>query len=212
MGGNGYGEPLFRSVCAWKTDPHGFWADAASAIDWFKRPERIFEPAGGTYGHWFPDGVTNTCHNCLDRHVEAGRGEQLAFIYDSPVTGRIERISYADLLADVKAMAAIYRKLGVDKGDRIIIYMPMIPQAAVAMLAAARIGAVHSVVFGGFAANELAIASMIARRRSSSRRAAGWSPGEPSPTSLCSTGDRNGQPQAGPLPHLSARHARRRNG
>ncbi|YCI02353.1 AMP-binding protein [Ensifer sp. D2-11] len=142
---------------AWKTDPHGFWADAASAIDWFKRPERIFEPAGGTYGHWFPDGVTNTCHNCLDRHVEAGRGEQLAFIYDSPVTGRIERISYADLLADVKAMAAIYRKLGVDKGDRIIIYMPMIPQAAIAMLAAARIGAVHSVVFGGFAANELAM-------------------------------------------------------
>ena len=142
---------------AWKADPHGFWADAASAIDWFERPARIFEPAGGTYGHWFPDGVTNTCHNCLDRHVEAGRGEQPAFIYDSPVTGRIERISYADLLADVKAMAAIYRKLGVDKGDRIIIYMPMIPQAAIAMLAAARIGAVHSVVFGGFAANELAM-------------------------------------------------------
>ena len=142
---------------AWKADPHGFWADAASAIDWFERPARIFEPAGGTYGHWFPDGVTNTCHNCLDRHVEAGRGEQPAFIYDSPVTGRIERISYADLLADVKAMAAIYRNLGVDKGDRIIIYMPMIPQAAIAMLAAARIGAVHSVVFGGFAANELAM-------------------------------------------------------
>ena len=142
---------------AWKADPHGFWADAASAIDWFERPARIFEPAGGTYGHWFPDGVTNTCHNCLDRHVEAGRGEQPAFIYDSPVTRRIERISYAELLADVKAMAAIYRNLGVDKGDRIIIYMPMIPQAAIAMLAAARIGAVHSVVFGGFAANELAM-------------------------------------------------------
>ncbi|GCA52598.1 acetyl-coenzyme A synthetase [Sinorhizobium sp. KGO-5] len=142
---------------AWKADPHGFWADAAAVIDWFERPARIFEPAGGTYGHWFPDGVTNTCHNCLDRHVEAGRGEQPAFIYDSPVTGRIERISYADLLADVKAMAAIYRNLGVDKGDRIIIYMPMIPQAAIAMLAAARIGAVHSVVFGGFAANELAM-------------------------------------------------------
>ncbi|MFQ6158189.1 AMP-binding protein [Sinorhizobium meliloti] len=142
---------------AWKADPHGFWADAAAAIDWSERPARIFEPAGGTYGHWFPDGVTNTCHNCLDRHVEAGRGEQPAFIYDSPVTGRIERISYADLLADVKAMAAIYRNLGVDKGDRIIIYMPMIPQAAIAMLAAARIGAVHSVVFGGFAANELAM-------------------------------------------------------
>ncbi|PST17498.1 propionyl-CoA synthetase [Mesorhizobium plurifarium] len=142
---------------AWKADPHGFWADAASAIDWFRPPERIFEPGGGTYGHWFSDGITNTCHNCLDRHVEAGRGEQAAFIYDSPVTGRVEKISYADLLADVKAMAAIYRKLGVDKGDRIVIYMPMIPQAAIAMLAAARIGAVHSVVFGGFAANELAV-------------------------------------------------------
>ncbi|WP_026619496.1 propionyl-CoA synthetase [Ensifer sp. WSM1721] len=142
---------------AWKADPHGFWADAAQAIDWFKKPERIFEPECGTYGHWFVDGATNTCYNCLDRHVEAGRGEQAAFIYDSPVTGRIEKISYASLLADVKAMAAVYRKLGIGKGDRIIIYMPMIPQAAIAMLAAARIGAVHSVVFGGFAANELAV-------------------------------------------------------
>ncbi|THK38739.1 propionyl-CoA synthetase [Ensifer sp. MPMI2T] len=142
---------------AWKTDPHGFWADAAGSIDWFQPPERIFESERGTYGHWFPDGVTNTCHNCLDRHVKGGRAQQPAFIYDSPVTGRIEKISYADLLTDVKAMAAVYRNLGVGKGDRIIIYMPMIPQAAVAMLAAARIGAVHSVVFGGFAANELAV-------------------------------------------------------
>ncbi|WP_457581745.1 AMP-binding protein [Ensifer canadensis] len=142
---------------AWKTDPEGFWSDAAEAIDWFERPERAFEAAGGIYGHWFPGGLTNSCYNCLDRHVEAGRGEQVAFIYDSPVTSRIERISYGALLDDVKALAAIYRKLGVDKGDRIIIYMPMIPQAAVAMLAAARIGAVHSVVFGGFAANELAV-------------------------------------------------------
>ncbi|MDX0769429.1 AMP-binding protein [Sinorhizobium medicae] len=148
----------YREVyAAWKADPQGFWADAASAIDWFKQPERVFDPEGGTYGHWFPDGMTNTCHNCLDRHVEAGRGEQPALIYDSPVTGVTEKISYADLLADVKAMAAIYHELGVVKGDRIIIYMPMIPQAAIAMLAAARIGAVHSVVFGGFAANELAV-------------------------------------------------------
>ncbi|RVJ14192.1 AMP-binding protein [Sinorhizobium medicae] len=148
----------YREVyAAWKADPQGFWADAASAIDWIKQPERVFDPEGGTYGHWFPDGMTNTCHNCLDRHVEAGRGEQPALIYDSPVTGVTEKISYADLLADVKAMAAIYHELGVVKGDRIIIYMPMIPQAAIAMLAAARIGAVHSVVFGGFAANELAV-------------------------------------------------------
>ncbi|MGH6810645.1 MAG: AMP-binding protein, partial [Ensifer adhaerens] len=142
---------------AWKTDPEGFWSEAAEAIDWFERPERAFEAEAGIYGHWFPGGVTNSCYNCLDRHVEAGRGEQIAFIYDSPVTSSIERISYGALLDDVKALAAVYRKLGVDKGDRIIIYMPMIPQAAVAMLAAARIGAVHSVVFGGFAANELAV-------------------------------------------------------
>ena len=142
---------------AWKADPSGFWSEAAEAIDWFERPRRIFDAELGTYGHWFPDGVTNTCYNCLDRHVKAGRAEQTAFIYDSPVTGRIEKISYAALLADVKAMAAVYGKLGIGKGDRIIIYMPMIPEAAIAMLAAARVGAVHSVVFGGFAANELAV-------------------------------------------------------
>ncbi|MCK3778321.1 AMP-binding protein [Ensifer sesbaniae] len=142
---------------AWKADPQGFWSGAADAIDWFERPQRVFDAERGTYGHWYADGLTNTCYNCLDRHVEAGRGEQIAFIYDSPVTGRVERISYAALLADAKALAAVYRKLGIGKGDRIIIYMPMIPQAAVAMLAAARIGAVHSVVFGGFAANELAV-------------------------------------------------------
>ncbi|WOS62752.1 AMP-binding protein [Sinorhizobium fredii] len=142
---------------AWKADPTGFWSEAADAIDWFERPRRIFDTERGPYGHWFPDGVTNSCYNCLDRHVEAGRGEQTAFIYDSPVTGRVEKISYGALLADVKAMAAVYGKLGIGKGDRIIIYMPMIPEAAIAMLAAARIGAVHSVVFGGFAANELAV-------------------------------------------------------
>ncbi len=142
---------------AWKKDPEGFWSEAAAAIDWFERPERAFDAGGGIYGHWFPGGLTNSCYNCLDRHVEAGRGEQIAFIYDSPVTSTIERITYDALLDDVRALASVYRKLGVDKGDRIIIYMPMIPQAAVAMLAAARIGAVHSVVFGGFAANELAV-------------------------------------------------------
>ncbi|HEV7309310.1 propionyl-CoA synthetase [Ensifer sp.] len=142
---------------AWKADPQGFWSAAAGAIDWFERPERAFDAGLGVYGHWFAGGTTNTCYNCLDRHVAAGRGEQTAFIYDSPVTGRKEHISYQTLLSDVKALAAVYRELGVGKGDRIILYMPMIPQAAIAMLAAARIGAVHSVVFGGFAANELAV-------------------------------------------------------
>ncbi|ASY64776.1 Acetyl-coenzyme A synthetase [Sinorhizobium sojae CCBAU 05684] len=142
---------------AWKADPEGFWAEAAQAIDWFEEPRLIFDPERGTYGRWFADGLTNTCYNCLDRHIAAGRGQQAAFIYDSPLTGRTETITYEGLLSDVKAMAAVYRKLGVGKGDRIVIYMPMIPEAAVAMLAAARIGAVHSVVFGGFAANELAV-------------------------------------------------------
>lgn len=141
---------------AWKQDPEAFWAKAALDIDWFRRPERVFDPDRGVYGHWFTGGETNTCFNCLDRQVASGRADQSALIYDSPVTSTVERWTYGAMLEEVVALAAVYRDLGVRKGDRIIIYMPMIPQAAFAMLAAARIGAVHSVVFGGFAANELA--------------------------------------------------------
>lgn len=141
---------------AWREDPDAHWAEAARAIDWFTEPTKIFDGAQGVYGRWFPDARGNTCHNCVDRHVAAGRGGETAILYDSPVTGRKARYSYADLLANVNAMAAVLVDHGVVKGDRVILYMPMIPEAVFAMLACARIGAIHSVVFGGFAASELA--------------------------------------------------------
>jgi propionyl-CoA synthetase len=136
--------------------PQAFWQEAARAIDWFRFPKVIFEPKAGVYGHWYTDGLCNTCHNAVDRHVAAGRGKQAAFIYDSPVTATKRRITYAELLAEVTATARMILDSGIKKGDRVIIYMPMMPEAIIAMLACARIGAVHSVVFGGFAAKELA--------------------------------------------------------
>ncbi|WP_428426770.1 propionyl-CoA synthetase [Pararhizobium sp.] len=141
---------------AWKQDPDAFWANAAQEIDWFRPFDQVFDASQGVYGRWFPGGETNTCFNCLDRQVAAGLGDQDALIYDSPVTGTIQHWTYRAILDEVMALASVYRDLGIVKGDRIIIYMPMIPQAVFAMLAAARIGAVHSVVFGGFAASELA--------------------------------------------------------
>jgi propionyl-CoA synthetase len=141
---------------AWKDDPSGHWAEAARAIDWFTDPSEIFDGSQGVYGRWFPDARGNTCYNCVDRHVAAGRGDVAALIYDSPVTRHKARFSYAELLDRVNAMAAVLVDHGVEKGDRVIVYMPMIPEAIFAMLACARIGAIHSVVFGGFAASELA--------------------------------------------------------
>ena len=140
----------------WKQDPEAFWREAAGAIDWIKSPEQIFDAKGGVYGRWYPDAVVNTCWNALDRHVQGGRAGQTAILYDSPVTGTKRPITYAELLAEVRTFAGVMHERGVTKGDRVIIYMPMIPEAIVAMLACARIGAVHSVVFGGFAAKELA--------------------------------------------------------
>ncbi|MBU1173764.1 MAG: propionyl-CoA synthetase [Alphaproteobacteria bacterium] len=140
---------------AWKTDPDGFWLEQAKAIDWFEAPTRAFDAGMGVYGRWFPDGVGNTCHNAVDRHIAAGRGDQDAIIYDSPVTGAKARYSYSGLLKEVEALSAVLRDKGVEKGDRVLIYMPMIPEAVFAMLAVARLGAIHSVVFGGFAAHEL---------------------------------------------------------
>ncbi|MGA7611098.1 MAG: AMP-binding protein, partial [Xanthobacteraceae bacterium] len=137
-------------------DPAGFWAEAARDIDWFEPAKTVFDPVAGVYGRWFVGGVCNTCFNAVDRHVARGRANQTAVIYDSPVTNTKRTISYAELLAEVKTLAAILADLGVRKGDRVIIYMPMVPEAMFAMLACARIGAVHSVVFGGFAAKELA--------------------------------------------------------
>ena len=141
---------------SWKNDPEGFWGAAAREIDWFKLWDKVFDPYAGEYGRWFAGAECNTCYNCLDRHVDGGRGEQAAIIYDSPITGTGRTISYSALLDEVATFAAVLQERGISKGDRVIIYMPMIPESAVAMLACARIGAVHSVVFGGFAANELA--------------------------------------------------------
>ncbi len=146
----------FETYEAWRSDPEAFWREAAKAIDWFRPPETIFDRSAGVYGRWFTDAETNTCYNCLDRHVEGGRGDQLAFIHDSAMTGRVRRFTYRETLDEVTAIAAVFRKLGIGKGDRVVIYMPMVPEAVFAMLACARLGAVHSVVFGGFAAQELA--------------------------------------------------------
>lgn len=140
----------------WKDDPTGFWKAAASEIDWISTTDTVFDPEQGQYGRWFPDWECNTCYNCLDRHVERGRPGQAALIYDSPITGKKASYTYAELLEEVEAFSAVLLDHGLKKGDRAIIYMPMIPQAIMAMLACARIGVIHSVVFGGFAANELA--------------------------------------------------------
>src|SRR6202046_4593960 len=137
-------------------DPEGLWREAAAEIDWIEPARKIFDPSLGLYGRWFAGAVVNTCYNALDRHVAGGRADQLALIHDSPLTGRITKFTYAELLAEVKTLAAIMVDFGIGKGDRVIIYMPMVPEAVIAMLACARIGAVHSVVFGGFAAKELA--------------------------------------------------------
>ncbi len=136
--------------------PEEFWGVAAKGIDWIKQTERVLDDSRKPFYHWFAGAELNTCYNAVDRHVENGRGEQDAIIYDSPITGVIEKISYRQLLDQVSRFAGVLRANGVDKGDRVIIYMPMIPQAVVAMLACARLGAIHSVVFGGFASKELA--------------------------------------------------------
>src|SRR5580693_1335257 len=140
----------------WQRDPLGFWAEAAADLAWFEPPEATFDPNAGIYGRWFPGGVTNTCFNAVDRQVDAGRGDQAAIIYDSPLAGSKRTITYHRLLTETQVLAVLLRDLGVEKGDRVILYMPMVPEAVIAMLACARIGAVHSVVFGGFAARELA--------------------------------------------------------
>jgi len=141
---------------SWKRDPEAFWAEVARDIDWVKPWDKVFDAEAGVYGRWFSGAECNTCFNAVDRHVAGGRADQLALIYDSPITGAQKKFTYAELLAEVTALAAVIQDQGVTKGDRVIIYMPMVPEAVFAMLACARIGAVHSVVFGGFAARELA--------------------------------------------------------
>ncbi|MEE8225539.1 MAG: propionyl-CoA synthetase, partial [Kiloniellales bacterium] len=148
-----YDEVHDRSI----SDKAGFWGEVAEAITWDKKWDRVLDESGAPFYRWFSGGILNTCYNALDRHVEAGRGEQAALIYDSPVTDTVRSYSYAELTDRVARFAGAMAAQGVQKGDRVIVYMPMVPEAAIAMLACARLGAIHSVVFGGFAANELAI-------------------------------------------------------
>ena len=146
-------EEVYRRSLA---DPEGFWAEAAEAIDWERRWDQVLDRSRAPFYLWFRGARLNTCWNALDRHVERGRAEQTALIYDSPVTGQIKKFTYRELRDAVARLAGALVGLGVGKGDRVLIYMPMVPEAAMAMLACARIGAIHSVVFGGFAAPELA--------------------------------------------------------
>src|SRR5689334_3238984 len=147
-----YAQEFDRSL----SDPEGFWADAAKDIDWYQPPAQVLDRSRAPFYRWFADGVMNTCFNAVDRHVRDGRGQQPALIYDSPVTGTQRTYTYEELKDEVARFAGVLHGLGVEKGDRVIVYLPMIPEALIAMLACARIGAVHSVVFGGFAAPELA--------------------------------------------------------
>jgi propionyl-CoA synthetase len=151
------GASQYHEVYArWQRDPLEFWGEAATDIDWFETPKKVFDPDAGIYGRWFVGGVCNTCFNAVDRHVNAGRGDQPAIIYDSPLSGLKRTLTYHRLLTETQVLGGMLRDLGVGKGDRVILYMPMVPEAVIAMLACARIGAIHSVVFGGFAARELA--------------------------------------------------------
>ncbi|MEM7073191.1 MAG: AMP-binding protein, partial [Pseudomonadota bacterium] len=137
-------------------DPEGFWREAARAIEWYQAPRQILSTEHDASGAWFPDGICNSSVNCIDRHIRAGRGDQLAIIYDSAMTGTVHRITYHELYDQVARLAGVLDGFGLEKGDRVLIYMPMIPHAVFAMLACARLGLIHSVVFGGFAAAELA--------------------------------------------------------
>jgi propionyl-CoA synthetase len=147
-----YRDAFDRSI----EDPQGFWGAAAGLVEWTARPSQVLDASNPPFYRWYPDGELNTCFNALDRHVAGGRAEQAALIYDSPVTGMQRTFTYRELLGEVERAAGMLAGLGVGKGDRVVIYMPMVPQAVVSMLACARLGAVHSVVSGGFAAAELA--------------------------------------------------------
>ena len=142
---------------SWQADPESFWMEAAEGIDWDQKPTFALNESNEPLFEWYTDSYVNTCFNAVDRHVEKGQGGQTAIIYDSPITGKKQHISYTQLLEKTSLLAGSLLKKGITKGDRVIIYMPMVPEAIVAMLACARIGAIHSVVFGGFASHELAV-------------------------------------------------------
>ncbi len=162
---------------AWKRDPEAFWMQAAEAINWERKPSKALFDARAPIYEWFSDGLLNTCYNAVDRHVEAGRGDQVAIIHDSPITGTVRKITFAELQARVARLAGALSARGVEKGDRVIIYMPMVPEALEAMLAVTRLGAIHSVVFGGFAARELAVRIDDAAPRAILAASCGLEPG-----------------------------------
>ena len=202
-----YAEAYRRSL----EDPAGFWGDAASAVDWIMTPRRVLDDDTPPFYRWFTGGVLNTCYNAVDRHVIGGRADQAALIYDSPVTGSIRTYTYAELLELVARFAGVLRALGVEQGDRVVVYMPMIPEAVVAMLACARIGAVHSVVFGGFAPAELAVRIDDARPKVVVTASCGIEPTRVVPVQAdARRGDRPRDPHAGPhrRPAASAGHSR----
>src|ERR671930_413868 len=172
-----------------------FWADAAAAIDWDEPWERVLDDSRAPFYRWFAGGRMNTCHNALDRHVERGRGDQPALTYDSPVTETVVTFTYAELRDAVARFAGALAAQGVERGDRVIVYMPMVPEAVIAMLACARLGAIHSVVFGGFAASELA--TRIEDARPSSTR------------SETSNGARRSPPRGSPRPASRSRRPTR---
>src|SRR5690242_3946886 len=153
FGMKGAYEAAYRN---WLRDPEGFWAEAAEAIHWYRRWDQVLDASSAPFYRWFSGSLVNTCYNLLDVHVENGRGEQVALIYDSPVTNTVESYTFRELLHEVALFAGVLQQQGVGTGDRVIVYMPMVPETVIAMLACARIGAIHSVVFGGFAADELA--------------------------------------------------------
>ncbi len=161
----------------WRSDPEGFWMRAARAIDWIRPPSKALDDSRAPFYGWFPDAVCNSCHNAVDRHVEAGNGDRTAIIYNSPVTGTKARISYSELRDQVARLAGALALRGIVKGDRVIIYMPTIPETFVAMLACVRVGAIHSVVFGGFAAAELAVRIDDARPKAVIAASCGIEPG-----------------------------------
>ncbi|SPF75506.1 Acetyl-coenzyme A synthetase [Aliiroseovarius pelagivivens] len=162
---------------AWQSNPEKFWMDAAQAISWDKAPTKALFDGNAPIYEWFSDGMVNTCYNAVDRHVENGRADQVAIIYDSPITGRQSKTTYAELKSRVEKVAGALVEKGVTKGDRVIIYMPMVTEALIAMLAVTRIGAVHSVVFGGFASNELAVRIDDAKPKAIIAASCGLEPG-----------------------------------
>ncbi|MBB5221736.1 propionyl-CoA synthetase [Amaricoccus macauensis] len=161
----------------WKQDPESFWMEAAKAIDWLTPPSAALDASRAPFYGWFADAVCNVCWNAVDRHVAAGRGDQAAIIYDSPITDTKGRVTYSELQERVAGLAGALKARGVEKGDRVVIYMPMIPEALISMLACARLGAIHSVVFGGFAAPELAVRIEDAKPKAIIAASCGIEPG-----------------------------------